>query len=107
MTAACGGIENAIAELLTTPMRAREPQRKAEWAFRTQGKPGFENLALVWPEVWIREAPSAKNSGSRKAESTGVLFIQYPNIPYGPFTAWAKLFITFGFISNERSFQVP
>src|SRR5271154_854871 len=84
MTAACGGIENAFAELLTTPTRAGEPQRKAKWAFRTQGTPGFENLALVWPEVWIREAPSAKNSGSRKAKSTSVLIIQYPNIPYGP-----------------------
>ncbi|KAK5323898.1 hypothetical protein LTR93_004682 [Exophiala xenobiotica] len=95
----------AFAELLTPQTRvdAPEAEKKPRWTFRTLRQPGFEKLALVKPEIWIPETASKKSN----AKDQGFMIVKYPRITRGPLASIIELAVWLGFISSERSFEVP
>lgn len=97
----------AFAELLTPPARrdALDEAKKPQWTFRTQRTPGYERLAHVRPEVWLRADPGSGNHES--AHSGGVMIINYPYIPSGPFASLVKFLLPSFLLPSKCSFSVP
>ena len=95
-----------FAEWLTPPAKAGAPAPRPEWTFRTLRQPGYEKLALVRPEIWLKESMIDRNRRGVEGDN-GLLIVKYPYIPSGPLAAVDRLMISLGFMSDESSFQVP
>jgi uncharacterized protein YcbX len=86
----------AIAEWSELKSKPGE-QKKHGWKFRTLRQPGYNNLALVKPEVWLKKG----------SDTDGLLVVRYPLIPTGPFAPLQRLLISIKLLPRETSFQVP
>lgn len=76
--------------------KAGEPE-KPKWKFRTLRSPGYENLALVKTEIWLRKG----------SDTDGLLVLRYPHIPTGPMASLYRLLMTLKLMSTNTFFQVP
>lgn len=98
--------EFSFAEYLTpeTKPDASEEEKKPVWRFRTQRTPGYENLALVRPELWF---PKGKVSSTPDQKNGAVMIVYYPHIFKGsaaPLLQWMQ---SVHLLPKERSFAVP
>ncbi|ETN42670.1 uncharacterized protein HMPREF1541_01827 [Cyphellophora europaea CBS 101466] len=85
-----------IAEWAEAPPKQGQ-ERKTKWLFRTMRAPGYERLALVKPEIWLRKG----------SDTDGLLIVRYPYVPSGPLASLHRLLMTLGLMSKEVSFEVP
>jgi uncharacterized protein YcbX len=71
--------------------------KKPNWVFRTMRAPGFEKLALVETEIWLRKG----------SDTDGLLILRYPYIPTGPLAPIYRLLMALRLMSAKTWFQVP
>jgi uncharacterized protein YcbX len=81
--------------------RADEPV----WTFRTMRAQGYDKLAMVKPEVWLKK--SANKSGDEDAEVDGLLLVKYPNVNRSALAPLHNLASNLGIISSYAYFAVP
>lgn len=88
-----------IAEWVVPSAGRAKPEAKSQphWKFQTLRAPGYENLALVKPEIWLRKG----------SETDGLLIVRYPFIPSGLFASAHRLLMTLKLRSATTFFQVP
>ncbi|KKY24138.1 putative mosc domain protein [Phaeomoniella chlamydospora] len=98
--------EFSFAELLIPETRpdASEEEKQPVWRFRTQRTPGYENLALVRPELWF---PRHKIGASPDEKSRAVMIVKYPLVFTGPLQRIYQLLQSAFLLPRERSFSVP
>lgn len=85
-----------VAEWKDSPPK-RDEKATSGWMFRTLRAPGYENLARVKTEIWLRKG----------SDTDGLLIVRYPFIPTGSW-AWAhRILMMLKLSSNETFFQVP
>lgn len=91
----------AVAEHLP----AKKHTEERVWTFRTMRQPGYEKLAKVRPEIWLRREKMAPLK--QEADDDGWMVVRYPYIPS---KAWAWLYVLLGWVglvSGEAGFRVP
>ncbi|RVX67300.1 hypothetical protein B0A52_09338 [Exophiala mesophila] len=96
----------AFAELLTSQARrdAVDEAKKPQWTFRTQRTPGYEKLAHVRSEVWLR---TRNNDSHVSTPQDGWLIVSYPYTPSGPFASFVQSFLPSFLLPSNSSFSVP
>lgn len=87
-----------IAEWKEAPAKHGE-KAKSRWMFRTLRAPGYENLARVKTEIWLR-----KESDS---DSDGLLIVSFPFIPTGPMAWFYQILMSLKLRSAEVFFEMP
>lgn len=81
----------------TKPKEKAGQSQVPKWMFRTLRAPGYENLALVKTEVWLR----------KDSDMDGLLIVRYPRIPTGPLAPMYRLLMALRLLSADTFFQVP
>lgn len=76
--------------------KAGQPQ-KAQWVFRTLRAPGYENLAKVKTEIWLRKG----------SDTEGLLIVRYPRVPTGLLAPLVTLLMTLRLLPATTFFQLP
>lgn len=69
----------------------------AKWIFRTLRAPGYEKLALVKPQVWLKKG----------SDTEGLLVVKFPYVPSGPLAPFWRLLMSLRLLPKETSFQCP
>lgn len=72
-------------------------QRQYGWKFRTLRQPGYNNLALVKPEIWLKKG----------SDTDGLLVVRYPLIPTGALAPLCRFLMSLKLMSSETFFQAP
>jgi uncharacterized protein YcbX len=70
---------------------------KGVWKIRTLRAPGYEKLALVKPEIWLKHG----------SDTEGMLVVRYPLIPSGWAALLQRISISLGLMPRLASFEVP
>jgi uncharacterized protein YcbX len=86
-------------------MASKKDKNVKVWTFRTLRQPGYERLAKVKPEIWLRN--SMTEVLSQHADADGFMVVKYPYVPSGPFAWLYKIFAGLGVLGGETSFRVP
>lgn len=86
----------AIAEWSELKSKPGEPKKQG-WKFRTLRQPGYNKLALVRPEVWLKKG----------SDTEGILVVRYPLIPSGVLAPIYRLLMAVKLMPSTTSFHVP
>ena len=81
-----------------TELKSQPGQPKTiGWKFRTLRQPGYNKLALVKPEVWLKKG----------SDTEGLLIVRYPSTPTGALAPLYNILMALGLVPKETSFEVP
>ena len=97
----------AFAELLPSASKqdGSEAEQKPKWTFRTLRQPGFEKMAKIRPEIWLRDGMIS--SKDQNAEADGFMIVKFPYIPSGPLALLDRFLLWMDLIDDESAFRVP
>jgi uncharacterized protein YcbX len=95
----------AFAELLPPPPKKDDDEQRPKWTFRTLRQPGFERLAMVRPEIWLRDGKM--EAKDQTPEDDGWLVVKFPYTPSGIFAVVDYLLLWMDLIPAESAFKVP
>lgn len=95
----------AIAELLPPAKKGPDIDPTPIWTFRTLRQPGYERLAKVRPEIWLRDE-DADPKGQQTA-ADGFMIVKYPYVSSGLLAPLDRFLLFMGWIDPESAFRVP